>query len=995
MAFKSVSKGDRISEYVLLEKIGAGGFGEVWKAEHTQIAGKCVAIKIPTRPESMELIKKEAVFQHQLDHANIVRTIGLDLSHDPPYFIMELVDGRNLRQFMNEEGILPPPYAIDIAVQVLEALAYAHSRNIIHKDIKPENILVEKKRVRVAEHAKAVMHYVKITDLGLGNIPDARQSEMIVSEQARTSGVRFLSGTLFYMAPEQMLPNRAIDARGDLYSVGVCLYEMLTGELPLGMDLPSELNPVVTPELDVICKKALSVDRDHRCQSAREMIIDLHRAKEAFLIRLVQAGAQGAKLTADGEVKKIDAPQPAQPAQPKPPTPKSTPVMYETRRPRGSKLFEWSLVALVTMLAMLSAYAFAKTRKRDPAKPETPVSTAQTNHRLKIEVLPAGSEVILDDKKIGEAPCEAQLTYERHTLRIAKEFYEDRRLELEPSTVNDRRSFVVKDSKTKAALDTIALDDRAALRGLALVRQRGSLRIQTPGIEEVMVYLDGREVGVTQKVDGVETLELNSIEAGNYHIRLVKNSYRPKDDDVKVATGGPVVRQYELDPVPDGDTRPAPANAHRLTIRSTPPGATVYVNEMEKGRTPCDIDLANGSYRLHLELKYHEVWEEPIKVDSGKQTISVPLAKIRGRVSFESEPAGATIVVDGVAIGHTTPYGETIDAGQHTAEFYLEGHFKKTMPFEVLVKDQVVPVHLALQRIPQGMVSVECEITGAEVFVDDKSVGRAPVVQVKAEPGKHRVRIMGMEREVDVESGVDRKLTYNAKDLGLVLVAAGEFQYGSPQPLMNESRMHKETLQGYYIDAYELTNEKYAVFFEWMKRTGDHSKCDANEGRNKNHKPKYWDDVQSKHLCDPKMPVVGVDWYDATAYAAWASKRLPTEKEWEKAARGTDGRAYPWGNEWDPVKLNWGDNKGVTDGHETIAPVGTFESGKSPFGCFDMAGNALEWCADLYDPNGGNTRTVRGGSCMDKDWVRTWTRDFYAPHQLMNRLGFRCVVDAK
>ena len=128
MSYRKVGKGDRVSEYVLIEKLGEGGFGEVWKAEHSQIAGKFVAIKIPRNPDSMDCLKKEAVFQHKLDHPGIVKTIGLNTKDDPPYFVMEFVDGRSLRQLMMDDGILPPPYAIDIAVQVCDALAFAHSQ---------------------------------------------------------------------------------------------------------------------------------------------------------------------------------------------------------------------------------------------------------------------------------------------------------------------------------------------------------------------------------------------------------------------------------------------------------------------------------------------------------------------------------------------------------------------------------------------------------------------------------------------------------------------------------------------------------------------------------------------------------------------------------------------------------------------------------------------------------------------------------------------------
>ena len=187
MSYRAIQKGDRISEYALLEKLGQGGFGEVWKAEHAQLPGKFVAIKIPTSVEAMDCLKQEAQFQHELDHPNIVKTIGLNTQNDPPYFIMEYVEGKNLRQLMLDDGILPPPYAIDIAVQVCEALAFAHGKGIVHKDIKPENILVEKKKVDISKKGKAVLHYVKLTDLGLGTFPARHTLPAVDAPEAGSS----------------------------------------------------------------------------------------------------------------------------------------------------------------------------------------------------------------------------------------------------------------------------------------------------------------------------------------------------------------------------------------------------------------------------------------------------------------------------------------------------------------------------------------------------------------------------------------------------------------------------------------------------------------------------------------------------------------------------------------------------------------------------------------------------------------------------------------
>jgi formylglycine-generating enzyme required for sulfatase activity len=231
-----------------------------------------------------------------------------------------------------------------------------------------------------------------------------------------------------------------------------------------------------------------------------------------------------------------------------------------------------------------------------------------------------------------------------------------------------------------------------------------------------------------------------------------------------------------------------------------------------------------------------------------------------------------------------------------------------------------------------------------------------------------------------------------------VTIPAGEFIMG-----MNDARpdTYPERtiyLDAYEIDQYEVTNAQYWEFLEYMKKTNDHSKCFKGEPSSKDHTPRFWD---NEYYNSPDYPVARIDWYDAYAYAVWAGKRLPTESEWEKAARGADGRGFPWGNEWDPSRCNL---KGEPK------PVGSEPGGKSVYGCFDMAGSVYEWCADWYlesyysespsmnpkGPESGVRRVIRGGSRFSVPFqVRTTTRKSEQPDLFNLSMGFRCAKDVE
>jgi formylglycine-generating enzyme required for sulfatase activity len=222
----------------------------------------------------------------------------------------------------------------------------------------------------------------------------------------------------------------------------------------------------------------------------------------------------------------------------------------------------------------------------------------------------------------------------------------------------------------------------------------------------------------------------------------------------------------------------------------------------------------------------------------------------------------------------------------------------------------------------------------------------------------------------------------------MVLIPAGEFTMGSQDGDADERPAHKVQVNAFSMDVYEVTVRQYA---EFLRAEGFHSPLDWKTMNQPTHQ---------------KYPVANVDWADAAAYCKWAGKRLPTEAEWEKAARGTDGRLYPWGND-PPTPLHANYGKTGSHNYEALAPVGTFENGKSPYGIYDMAGNVWEWVSDWYDtdyyknspqqnpegPPTGGFKVIRGGAwntsarnlrSSDRYWDPPSFRSLYFP-------GFRCV----
>ncbi|MGB9595689.1 MAG: SUMF1/EgtB/PvdO family nonheme iron enzyme [Candidatus Poribacteria bacterium] len=320
-------------------------------------------------------------------------------------------------------------------------------------------------------------------------------------------------------------------------------------------------------------------------------------------------------------------------------------------------------------------------------------------------------------------------------------------------------------------------------------------------------------------------------------------------------------------------------------------------------------------------------------------------------------------------------------------------------------------IAISCSRTPS--LDITSQPSDATILLDGKEIGKTPF-KAKITKGEHKLSIsklgyMPVYRQISIKKSesIDVKLDKHTLE-DMVKVPAGEFLMGSSDEEIKkvvrdlgggelgpdvewfaaERPQHKVYLDEFYIDKYEVTNEQYKKFIIATGRAT----------------PRHWEGGDYPKGME-KYPIVYVSWEDADAYTKWIGKRLPTEAEWEKAARGTDARIWPWGNDFDRTKCNvecW-EGSGPK-------PVGSYPEGVSPYGAYDMAGNVWEWTDSFYEPYPGSKyvspefgkklRVLRGGSWYHYDSLgpigaRCASRDRGTAQSVSYVAGFRCAIGAK
>ncbi|HPO16535.1 MAG TPA: SUMF1/EgtB/PvdO family nonheme iron enzyme [Candidatus Hydrogenedentes bacterium] len=425
------------------------------------------------------------------------------------------------------------------------------------------------------------------------------------------------------------------------------------------------------------------------------------------------------------------------------------------------------------------------------------------------------------------------------------------------------------------------------------------------------------------------------------------------------------------------------ARGTQIIIDSQPEqGATVMIEGIERGLTPVTLSgMPPGWIEVLLKKERYKKAADRIQVKEGQQEkFVIAMEPLVGYLTVESEPAGAevTLLKDGKSLGNTPLFRIALPIGEYQFDIKLPNYYPQTET--ITVKEDFQYDRKYILKPMEATLSVLSQPTGASIWINNQIQDRKTPAKFKLPPGLYRVSVYSKgyiqsdgraELHPNEEIAVTLEMSQGEVPPGMVLVPAGPFIFGEDERSPDESPRREIVLEAFYIDKLEVTNDQFKKVF-----------------------PSHMFPVGQE-----QFPVGGISWNQATAYAQAVGKRLPTEQEWEKAARGVKGNEYPWGLEFDVAYCNTqeSENRGPV-------PVGKYQAGLSPYSCLDMAGNVYEWVENWYEAYPGNKlvtkdygqiyRVLRGGSyTTTKFYSRCARRHFDRMDATRADYGLRCAKD--
>ena len=500
-----------------------------------------------------------------------------------------------------------------------------------------------------------------------------------------------------------------------------------------------------------------------------------------------------------------------------------------------------------------------------------------------------------------------------------------------------------------------------------------------------LVYLDNESLGVTP-------LEDVEVAIGEHSLRLVKDGYNDEVETFSVKLGQDLRYNYTLSTIlPAAPTTPT-LTTGTLSISSTPNEAMVYIDDKYVGDTPLQNHiLEEGKYSLTLKKAGYKDLNGDFRVGLGQNVerkFTLTIVSNMGKLTITSTPEGARVEINGQYVGQTPLNDYELDINNYDVELRLEGYEVYKRKLEISSATDNKAINVTLEALStKGKVNLGSIPSGARVYVDERYVGMTPLENYFLEVGSYQLRINlegyeDLTANLTVEKGKTTEATlklirvagtqpisHNAdwapvkRDFNgttMVLVPAGSFTMGSTESQIDTACNEIGCPRSFLEDEIPRSKQGFVKPF-WIDKTevtrGAYDSCVSAGVCTRTQ--------SSRFSTTANQPITQVTWYQAATYCKWRGARLPTEVEWEYAARGPDGLIYPWGNttfgneanhcDSNCANSSWFKDVGLTykhsnhnDGFAETAPVGSYPNGASWVGALDMSGNVWEWTSSLY-----------------------------------------------
>jgi serine/threonine protein kinase/formylglycine-generating enzyme required for sulfatase activity len=1141
-----------LDRFEVLEELGRGGMGVVFKARQKGMERLCALKVIATSAQvpssQINRFVQEGRSAAQLHHPNIVKVYDCGREASFFYIAMEFVQGRALSDLI-KAGALDLERRFEVILEVLEAVEYAHQKGVVHRDLKPQNILVEDGTGRAL-----------LIDFGLAK--DFSQG-MELTQPGQ------ILGSPFYLSPEQTRgESYKVDGRSDVFALGVLLYELAAGTRPfLGRSAPevyakilqddptppSKISKDVDGELEDIILKALQKDPAQRFQSAQNMAEALnaycwHRfggadtgpssaersrrdsqersntersntertshserpstqpgARRTVFKRPARRDSKEAITTAelesrldsksDQERTRTDqkrSPSALRPARRTGQSGRIRAALGGNDRARtrairavnpgssnssGSPLV-WvllggGLVAIALTFGLMLGRSHSNNtdptprvdpannpnlpppvtpdNPSDPTRPPLPNDPTRPPPDLNPDLNPDSnpSNTPPDAIPMGrEALAQRRLTEIEDRFKSNKQadFGELARISREcaeefdkTSTAKQLIAFSERMSKlADESVDALFKESESWIKARDFERLRhafGALSERCQGLAARnrllarLVLIDEQ-----RRADGNAVLD-----------QAEKLISQAQWKDAREILEAPAFGIAELDARQDALL--AKLNAAEKTAREARKDANAELAESAR-------KVFEGLPKLLSERNFSEVSARLDLIDPKKITEDLVETHRLFRLELTLLQELFTILgslgekLNGLKLNFGNIEGLIVEADKDKVVFRPSlGGGRINRPFRELEADALLKVFEVAEesRKPRGYLLVGLFLlregrpdAAREAFQTAIKRGLeiepAFLARARVSPDKPDPKAGSTDPGSTTGAGKDRPDAelINAKIKGefdFIPIEGGAMLLGTNAGFVSSVPQRTVQVSFFQIMRFEVSNRLYRKFLQEMAKSPDpHKFCNKLEGPDKDHRPDHWDDPAFARFFGDALPVVFVDWYDACAFAAFYKCRLPTEAEWEKAARSTDGRTYPWNGPWDRSRCvsgnYWVDQDGdprsledlllksfITTNRRLTEPVNGLPRGATFNGLHHMSGNVAEWCHDWFHektyeidiaaarntnpmgPKTGSERAVRGGSFIDCDerYLTAFKRFRFSPTTRQANLGFRVI----